>query len=111
MTDAPKEVAIKLTTGYETNWYGVVADPTDEAPSTTIYTRTDIAEAAERAAYQRGLEDAAAWVEGAILCRSCHKVFWGEHTDEDCPEGYASWDMPTRPDLAAAIRACVNRGE
>ena len=38
---APDRIAIKLTNGYETNWWGVVTDPFDE--NGVEYVRADLA--------------------------------------------------------------------
>ena len=35
--DAPKRTALKMTTGYESNWYGVVTSEHDDDPTTVEY--------------------------------------------------------------------------
>ncbi|MEX5513594.1 DUF551 domain-containing protein [Pseudophaeobacter sp. 1A09344] len=39
MADAPEEIGVKLTEGYEFNWWGVVTDASDE--EAVVYVRED----------------------------------------------------------------------
>jgi len=43
MTEAPKNVFVKMTEGYESNWWGVVTHPYDE--DGVEYVRADLVEA------------------------------------------------------------------
>ena len=43
MTEAPKNVFVKMTEGYESNWWGVVTHPHDE--DGVEYVRADLVEA------------------------------------------------------------------
>jgi len=50
MTEAPKNVFVKMTEGYESNWWGVVTHPYDE--DGVEYVRADLVEAAIKRALE-----------------------------------------------------------
>jgi hypothetical protein len=50
MTEAPKNVFVKMTEGYESNWWGVVTHPYDE--DGVEYIRADLVEAAIKRALE-----------------------------------------------------------
>ena len=50
MSEAPKNVFVKMTEGYESNWWGVVTHPYDE--DGVEYIRADLVEAAIKRALE-----------------------------------------------------------
>jgi hypothetical protein len=50
MREAPKNVFVKMTEGYESNWWGVVTHPYDE--DGVEYIRADLVEAAIKRALE-----------------------------------------------------------
>jgi chromosome segregation ATPase len=65
------------------------------------------AQQALRNARDAALEEAAARLSWSS-CSSCGAVFDpinSPHEDEQCPERYASWDIPEREQIAASIRS------
>lgn len=51
-------------------------------------------------------EQIANFVANAMKCMTCGEVFHGTsdpHTDDDCPLRYASWETPTRDEIAKAL--------
>jgi hypothetical protein len=60
MSEAPKNVFVKMTEGYESNWWGVVTHPYDE--DGVEYVRADLVEA-KLAKAMEALNTAANWID------------------------------------------------
>lgn len=73
----------------------------------------DVVAAALLAECEAGIEDAAKLVPTVNVCRTCKTPFFDPpgHYDEDCPKGRASWEYPTRTDIAQALRDLINTKE